>query len=231
MQLKILSAGAAQGIVTALGERFRDETECEIDDFFSGVGRIKAKLLAGAPVDLIILTASLIAELVADGQVRADTCVALGTVRTGLAVRCGDPLPDISSVAGLRACFRAAQGVYIPDPRYGTAGGHLARVLDALDIRRELDPRLRAHADGPTAMRELARAAGERLIGVTQITEIINTPGVTVVGPLPGEFDLATVYSAGVCTRANAPDLAYRFAALLGGDSSRALRAKAGFEL
>ncbi len=42
MQLKILSAGAAQGVVAKLGARFRDETECEIDGVFGGVNKIKA---------------------------------------------------------------------------------------------------------------------------------------------------------------------------------------------
>ena len=49
-------------------------------------------------------------------------------------------------------------------------------------------------------MHELAQAEGTRLIGCTQVTEIKNTPGVTLAGLLPREFELATVYSVGVCT-------------------------------
>ena len=41
MQLKVLSAGAAQGVVTRLGERFQNDTECEIDGVFSGVVKIR----------------------------------------------------------------------------------------------------------------------------------------------------------------------------------------------
>jgi molybdate transport system substrate-binding protein len=79
-------------------------------------------------------------------------------------------------------------------------------------------------------MAALAKAAGARPIGVTQITEILNTPGVTLVGPLPPEFELATVYTAAVCARAAAPEAARHLVALLAGEAQCPLRARAGFE-
>ena len=54
-------------------------------------------------------------------------------------------------------------------------------------------------------MRALAQSRAARPIGCTQVTEILSTPGVTLVGPLPKEFELATVYTAGVCTKAALP--------------------------
>ena len=51
------------------------------------------------------------------------------------------------------------------------------------------------------------------------------------VGPLPAEFQLATVYTAGVCAGAARPEAAQRFLAMLGGAESRELRLKAGFDL
>jgi molybdate transport system substrate-binding protein len=72
--------------------------------------------------------------------------------------------------------------------------------------------------------------AGGRPIGCTQFTEILNTPGAVLVGLLPKEFELATVYTAGVCARAALPDFALRLAALLGDDGTRSLRQRLGFE-
>lgn len=231
MQLNVLSGGAAQSVVTALAEGFRAETGCALDCTFSAVGAMKAKLLSGAPADLVILTRAVIAELAAGGQVLPDSCADLGRVRTGVAVRARDDLPDIGSAAALRSALLAAGGIYIPDPQKATAGIHFARVLDTLDIRGEVESRLRSYPNGNTAMRELAQAHGARLIGCTQVTEINNTPGVKLAGLLPREFELATVYSAGVCAGATNPEAARRFAALLTGEPSRALRVKAGFEL
>ena len=231
MQLKILSAGAAQGVVTGLADEFRARTGYELDCSFGAVGAMKEKLLAGAPADLIILTQALIAGLVAEGKLAPDSSADLGRVRTGVAVRAGDPLPDVSSADALRKTLLGAAGIFFPDPQKATAGIHFAHVLDTLGVRSELEPRLKTYPNGATAMREMAQSKGERLLGCTQVTEINNTPGVVLVGLLPSEFELATVYSAGVCTGAASAKAARQFIALLAGEDTRALRVKAGFEL
>ena len=180
---------------------------------------------------MVILTQAIVAELAAGGQLVPDGCADLGRVRTGIAVRAGDPLPGIGSAAALRSALLAAGGIFFPDPQTATAGIHFARVLDALGIRDQVAPRLKAFPNGSTAMRALAQSGGERPIGCTQVTEIRNTPGVALVGMLPREFELATVYSVGVCSAAASAAAARRFAALLTGESSRALREHAGFEI
>ena len=62
------------------------------------------------------------------------------------------------------------------------------------------------------------------------MTEILHTPGVTWVAPLPTEFELATVYTAAVCTRAANAALATALLDLLSRAESAALRQTAGFE-
>ena len=64
-RLALLSGGAAQGLVAALAPAFEAETGCRIEGEFGAVGAMAAKLRAGAPADLLILTAALIAELTA----------------------------------------------------------------------------------------------------------------------------------------------------------------------
>jgi molybdate transport system substrate-binding protein len=231
MHLRILSGGAAQSVVNGLAGAFRAASGYELDCTFSAVGAMKAKLLSGAPADLVILTQALIAELAASGQLLLDSCADLGRVRTGVAVRTADPLPDIASADTLRSALLAAEGIYFPDPHKATAGIHFAGVLDRLGIRGEVQARLKTYPNGATAMRELALAQGARLVGCTQVTEIKNTPGVALAGLLPREFELATVYSAGVCAAAASPDAARRFIRLLAGEASRDLRRQAGFEL
>jgi len=231
MRLNILSGGAAQSVVTALAGDFRAATGYELECTFSAVGAMKAKLLAGAPADLVILTRALIDELAASGQVSPDSCADLGRVRTGIAVRAGDALPDIASAGALRATLLAAEGIFLPDPQKATAGIHFARVLDTLGVRGAVEPRLKTYPNGAAAMRELAQAKAARVVGCTQVTEINDTPGVVLAGLLPREFELTTVYSAGICTNAAAPEAARRFIEILTGEASRALRIKAGFEL
>ncbi len=230
-RLRLLSGGAAQGVVHVLAEPFRAATGYDIDGTFSAVGAMKDALLAGEPADLVILTRKLVDELAAGGQVVTESRADLGVVRTGVAVRAGDPTPDVGGAEALRDSLRAAEGVYFPDPQRATAGIHFAGVLERLGIAGELAARLRTFPNGATAMRALAQATETRPIGCTQITEIRSTPGVTFVAPLPAEFELATVYTVGLCTGAAAPEAAQRFIALLTGADSRAARTAAGLEL
>lgn len=229
-QLRLLSGGAAQGVVEALAPRFRNETGAEIVGAFGPVGTMRDRLVGGEPTDLVILTKALVTALAAAGHVLPESVADLGRVRTGVAVKQGDALADLSSVPALRAALLAAPEIHFPDPTRATAGIHFAKVLDSLGVREALAPRLRPNASGLAAMRALARAPGNSALGCTQITEIMVTPGVALAGPLPGEFELATTYSAAVCTKAASVDLARQFVALLTGDATRALRARLGFE-
>jgi molybdate transport system substrate-binding protein len=230
VELRVLSGGAAQGLVGALSPQLEAETGCRIAGTFGAVGAMRDKLLAGTPADLLILTSTLIAELERTGHVDAGSAVDIGIVRTGVAVRAGDPLPPIADAEGLRASLLAADAVYFPEPKLATAGIHFAGVLDRLGIAGALAPRLRPFPNGATAMGELAAAGSVRPIGCTQITEILVTPGVTLVGPLPEGFGLATVYTAGVAARAGLPEAARRLAALLAGEAAAGLRRRLGFE-
>ena len=229
MKVTILSGGAAQGLVAALATDFKAATGCEIEGTFGAVGAMRDKLLAGTPADLLILTRALIDELAVQGHVVAGSVANIGTVLTAVAVRSGDLAPDIGDAAGLRAALLAADAIYFPDPKLATAGIHFAKVIDRLRITVEVAQRIRTFPNGATAMRELAAARGGYTIGCTQVTEILSTPGVQLVAPLPEGFELATVYTAGVCTRAASLQQASKLAALLAGDAARAARERAGF--
>jgi molybdate transport system substrate-binding protein len=230
MKLRILSGGAAQGLVAALAPAFEAETGCAVAGTFSAVGAMRDALLGGAPADLIILTAALIDELVRDGHVVPGSALALGTVRTGVAVRDGDPIPTIGDGASLAAALGAADEIHLPDPERATAGIHFKKVLEKLGLLPRLGPRLRAGPNGATAMAALAASPARNPIGCTQVTEILATPGLRLVGVLPQEFELATVYTAGVARRAAASEPARRFIALLTGEEARATRRRLGFE-
>jgi molybdate transport system substrate-binding protein len=231
MKLAILSGGAAQGLVSALADTLRTRHGIAVDGTFGAVGAMKEKLLAGAPADVVILTRALIDELAANGHVVAHTVSDLGRVRTGVAVKPGRTPVDVGSAAALRALLRAADGIHFPDPQRATAGIHFAKVLDALGIRAEVMDRLHTYPNGGTAMRALAASPHPAGVGVTQITEILHTPGVVLVGPLPPEFELATVYTAAMTTRSTSPSAAHALVALLGGAESVDARRRAGFEI
>lgn len=231
MELHILSGGAAAGLVHPLQAEFEATHGCQIHSTFSAVGAMKEKLLSGERCDLLILTQPLIEGLIASGDVRPASLRALGVVKTGIAVKHGSPHPAIATRADLQAAFRAAEGIYFPDPALATAGIHFFKVLQALALDVALADRFHTFPNGATAMREMAQAKGAHVMGCTQVTEIKYTPGIDLVGLLPPEFELATVYALGIPTHAREPVLAQQLADVLVSDATRALRTSGGFEL
>jgi molybdate transport system substrate-binding protein len=225
LKLVLLSGGAAQAVATAVAS----EAGLALEGSFGAVGAMQEKLIAGEPADVVILTQALVRSLAAQGRV--DGAVDLGVVRTGIAIREGAAVPDISTSDALKRALLAADCIYFPDPEKATAGIHFAKVLAALGIGEKTAGRLRTFPNGATAMREMARAADVSPIGCTQVTEILATPGLVLAGPLPKAHELATTYTAAVVVGAPRPNAARQFVERLAGDSTRDLRLKAGFEL
>jgi molybdate transport system substrate-binding protein len=227
--LKILSGGAAQGLVEALRPAFEAATGCTIAGTFGAVGAMQARLLAGEPADLVILTRALIDGLAKDGHVAAGSAADLGTVETAIAVRLSDAPPAVGDADALRMALLASDEIHFPDPEQATAGIHFARVLRALGIWDEVASRLKTAPNGATAMRALATSTGRRPIGCTQATEILSTQGIVLVAPLPPTCALATVYTAAATIKAEAPEEAARLMAMLTATDGRESRRRLGF--
>lgn len=228
--LQLLSGGAAQGLVGGLQAQFLADSGHGIGGTFGAVGMMQDKLLAGTPCDLVILSEALITQLMASGHVAAGTARALGRVKTGVAVKAGTPLPPVGSAAQLKAALMAASGIYFPDPVKATAGIHFFKVLRELGLDQLLADRLRPFPNGATAMREMVASTDAHVIGCTQMTEILITPGAQWVAPLPAEFELATMYTAAVCSGARQPEAAAQLVGLLSGPGSADHRRAAGFD-
>jgi molybdate transport system substrate-binding protein len=229
MTLTLFSGGAAQSVVTGLQAAFESQQACRIAARFGAVGAMRDKLLAGEPCDLLILSAALIGELDRQGHVAPGSARPLGSVATGVAVRAGSPAVNVSDGDALRAALTGARALYVPSLTQSTAGLHVAGILRKLGIDGLLAGRVREYPNGATAMREMAAADQDGLVGCTQVTEILNTPGVALVANLPAAYGLNTLYTAAVCRQARQPELAAAFARALTAPESQALRERAGF--
>jgi molybdate transport system substrate-binding protein len=150
-------------------------------------------------------------------------------VETALAVRAGDPPVTVRDAAGLRECLLASDAIFVPDTVASTAGIHIAKVLAQLGIADEVATRLRIFPNGATAMREMATSDARRPIGCTQSTEIISARGVMLSGVLPPGCELATMYTAGITTKAAHAPQAQELIGLLIGAGQREQRERAGF--
>jgi molybdate transport system substrate-binding protein len=227
--LHLLSGGAAQALVTRMKPAFAQSHGFDVQGTFGAVGAMRDKLLGGQVCDLLILSQALIDPLVAGGHVLHDSVTPIGVVKTAVAARAGDAPPDVSTRDALKAALLRAPAVYFPDPEKATAGIHFMKVLKSLGVDAELRSRLRTFPNGAAAMGAMAASGEAGAIGCTQVTEILFTGGVQLVGLLPKEFELATVYTAAVTAQSQHEKAARDFIALLAGAEAAPVRADCGF--
>ena len=69
LELKILSGGAAAGVVQGIQADFENKNECKINGTFSAVGAMRDLVLQGEPCDIVILSKALVDQLATSGHV------------------------------------------------------------------------------------------------------------------------------------------------------------------
>ena len=182
-------------------EDFRAAHRREVAGTFSAVGAMREKLARRRAMRHRHPDRAQVAELAAPGACCPAPRAARRRAHRRRSAR-GEPCPT-SPTGRLRATLLAARGIYFPT-RSATAGIHFMKVLAGWASTTRSRRASCRFPNGATAMRELARQ-GRGPVGCTQITEIRYTPGVALVGPLPPEFELATVYTAAVAADARQP--------------------------
>lgn len=227
-EIKVLSAGAVKAIVTELAEAYTRETGNTVALAFGTAGVTRGKLQAGEPADVVVLTDVAIDQIAEQGLVVKGTRTDIGRTAIGVGVRDGATRPDIATPEAFKQALLAAKSITYVDPAQGaTSGIHLAGVLQRLGIADAVKDKTRLVPGGYPA--ELV-AKGEVELVVHQISEILPVKGVTLVGPLPGELQKLTVYSAGLAAKSAQPEAARAFIAFLTRPAFKARLAQAGLD-
>ena len=131
--LKVLSAGAVEYIITRLAPGFTATTGVPVSFTFGTIGRVKQRLAAGETADIVIGTTPAILDMQGSETTLAGSSVALGRTLTGICVRRGAALPDISTPDAFKAALLAARSFAYTDPSVGgTSGVYLTGLMKQL---------------------------------------------------------------------------------------------------
>jgi molybdate transport system substrate-binding protein len=195
--IKVMSAGAVQAMVTALGNEFAAANGHKLDLNFATVGTLRDRLTGGEKADLVILSESAIAALEKSGLFVARSRKDLGRTRTGICIREGASKPDISTVDAFKRALLDARVVAYSDPKGGgSSGTFFAGLLESLGIADQVNKKAVLRKRGHEVAEAVAR--GEADIGSTFVSEILTVKGAVVAGTLPAELDNANTYTAAI---------------------------------
>ena len=202
-EIKLLSTTALKTSIDELTARFESASGKKLVAAYAPSTQIAKRVAEGEFADVAISTDKNIDELIKQGRVLAGTRVDVARSMIGVAVRPGTPRPDISSADAFKRALLSAKSIGMSNPVGGGASGiHLWSVFEQLGIADALKPKTTFGPGGPAGLIGLYLMRGEVEIGLQQMPELMAVPGVDVVGPVPGEFQGITIFSAGIPTNA-----------------------------
>ena len=185
----------------------------------SSVALLK-RIDAGETGDAAVFTAAAIDDLIRQRKIVERTDLA----RFGVAVAKGAPRPDIGSADAFRQTLLNAKS--IAHSKTGASGLYFVTLIERLGIADAVNAKAIVR-DGVVA--EIA-ARGEAEIAIQQISELMQSAGVDIVGPLPDDLQSITIFSAGVFKNSAHVDTAKAFVAALAAPANGALIRLKGME-
>jgi molybdate transport system substrate-binding protein len=142
-----------------------------------------------------------------------------------IAVAAGATRPDVGTEAAVHDAVLGARSIGYST---GPSGAHLVRLFERWGIADTIAPRI-VQAPPGVPVGTLV-ACGDVELGFQQLSELMHLPGIDVIGLLPPEIQVATVFSAAVCTASNRAAAANALLTFLASPETDAVKRHHGME-
>ena len=224
-EISVISTQATEEAYKELVAQFEKATGHKVTTFFSGTLNVQKKLADGEPYDLILMAGPAIDEQIKLGKAVAGSRVDVAKSDTGLAVRKGAPKPDISSVDALKKTLLTAKSIGYST---GPSGVYMLSVFEKLGIADQVKGKLRQTPSGVFVGNLIAN--GDAELGFQQTSELVHFAGIDYVGPLPGDLQRMTMFSAGIHSGAKQAEAARALVKFLTAPAAAPVIRKHGLE-
>jgi molybdate transport system substrate-binding protein len=207
-EIKVVTSGAFTAAYLDLVPEYEHATHNKLlTEFGPSMGTthnaIPVRLERGEAIDVVIMAAPALDDLIKQGKVRADSRVELVQSKMGMAVKAGAPKPDISTVDALKRTLLAAKSIAYSDSASGVyLSTELFPKLGIADQIKNKSKKIEADPVGGVV------ATGEFEIGFQQISELRPVKGIDIVGELPPGAQRVTVFAAAIPTTSTHPEAA-----------------------
>src|SRR5438094_7189651 len=224
-EIKVLSTQATQEAYLELVAQFEKATGHKVRMAFTGTLNVQKRFADGEPYGLIIMAGPAVDEQIKLGKAVAGSRVDFAKSGTGVAMRKGAAKPDIGSAGALKKTLLAAKSIGYST---GPSGLYMLSVFEKLGIAGEVKGKLKQTPSGVFVGTLIA--SGETEVGFQQISELVHFAGIDYVGPLPGELQRMTLFSAGIHAGAKQADAARTLLKFITARAAAAVIRKHGLE-
>ena len=191
-----VSSMATRLILGELARRYEERSGLAVE--IASMGGVEAARLvrAGETSDVVVLASKVMGELEAEGHLVKGGIRPFARSGMAVAVQAGAPHPDLASEDAVRRAISAARKVGYST---GPSGDHLLGLCEGWGLLPALAERMIKAPPGVPVAKLVAE--GEADLGFQQLSELLNVPGIEIVGPLPPEIQATTVFAAGVSAK------------------------------
>jgi molybdate transport system substrate-binding protein len=203
-ELEILTPRSMWTVLKEIGPQFEASSGYKLTVVTDIAATLADRIIQGEAFDIFIGPPVQMNRVVQNKKVLAETRTAIAHSGIGVEVRAGAPKPDISSVEAFKSALLNAKSIgYLKQD--GTSGAYLHGLFERLGILDAIKSKV--VRPGTDIVSELV-ANGEIELGMVVITQIITTPGVELVGPIPHELQSYVRWSGAVSANSAAPQVA-----------------------
>ncbi len=205
-EIKVMSDSPLQPALTRVVDLYRQQTHNQVSLVFDPSPAVQKRIENGETADVVIVQPDFAEALTKSGKVSAGDRPIIGHVGVGLGNRTDSPAYDISTAEKLKNVLLGADLLVFNSVKSGQAFGS---ALERLGIAETLKPKIvRTTPNG--IFEPVLKGKGNDIVAGT-IPLIATTPGIRLLGPLPGDLQSTLTYTAALMTHTTQRETAEGF--------------------
>src|SRR6266478_1219960 len=166
--IRVLAAGALEPGLVKIADQFRRETNNRVRIQFAAGPLLERRLSTGEPPDVLIASPGLMNDQLRRGKIDAELHTFIGRVGVGVAVRAGEPEPDIATLDRFKRALLGADSIVYSQ---ASSGLYLEKLFDLFGIADQLNKKTTRYANSMQVLEHIIGGKGIE-IGFAAITEI-----------------------------------------------------------
>ena len=195
-EIKVFSTIGVQAALEELAPKFEKPTGNKLTITWGTAAPLVKRVQDGESADLYVLVKQSHDTLVKENRAAAGPDSLFASSGMAMVVKKGAPKLDISTPEAFKQTLLKAKSIAYSNPASGGASGvYLAKLLERMGIAEEM--KAKTKFPPPSGNSANLVVSGEAELAIQQEPEVMAVNGVDMVGPLPGDLNNITLYTAG----------------------------------